>query len=333
MGTNPMRFGRYTVARLFKLLTLLLAVSCITFWLMQYSPVDPVQAYIGADVMRVGPEQREAIAAYWGLDKPAVERYLHWLSAAVQGDLGTSMIYREAVADVLSTRFIHSLALMIAAWLLSGVLGFVAGVVAAVRKGSWLDRWIRWYCYSLASTPSFWLGLLLLMIFSIWLGWLPVGLAAPAGMAASEVTWADRALHMILPALTLSVVGIAPIALHTRQKLMEVLDSDHVRFARARGERGVGLFMRHGLRNVALPALTLQFASFGELFGGAVLAEQVFAYPGLGQSAVEAGLRGDVPLLMGIVLVTTVFVYVGNTIADVLYRWIDPRMREGGDAR
>lgn len=114
---------------------------------------------------------------------------------------------------------------------------------------------------------------------------------------------------------------------------MEVLDSDHVRFARARGERGVGLFMRHGLRNVALPALTLQFASFGELFGGAVLAEQVFAYPGLGQSAVEAGLRGDVPLLMGIVLVTTVFVYVGNTIADVLYRWIDPRMREGGDAR
>lgn len=337
MRSNPVtsrwKYGTYTAARVVKLITLLMAVSSITFWLMQHSPVDPVQAYIGADVMRVGPEQREAIAAYWGLDQPAPERYVRWLSAVVRGDLGTSLIYREAVADVLLTRFLHSLALMSTAWLLSGVLGFTVGVMAAMRKGSWMDRIIRWYCYSLASTPSFWLGLLLLMVFSVWLGWLPVGLAAPAGVAAVEVTWVDRALHMVLPALTLSAVGIAPVALHTRQKLTEVLDSDYIRFARARGERGMGLFMRHGLRNVALPALTLQFASFGELFGGAVLTEQVFAYPGLGQAAVEAGLRGDVPLLMGIVLVTTVFVYVGNTIADLLYRWVDPRIREGGEAR
>ncbi len=134
---------------------------------------------------------------------------------------------------------------------------------------------------------------------------------------------------MTLPALTLSVIGIAPIALHTRQKLLDVLASDYILFARARGERGFWLFWRHGLRAVALPAVTLQFTGFSELFGGAVLAEQVFSYPGLGQATVEAGLRGDVPLLLGIVLFSAVLVFTGNTVADLIYRAIDPRIREG----
>jgi peptide/nickel transport system permease protein len=251
------------------------------------------------------------------------------LAALLQGDMGTSMIYREPVAELIAERFVHSLALLATAWTLSGALGFAAGIAAAMRKGSLLDRLITGYCYTLAATPAFWLGLLLMMLFSVWLGWLPVGLGVAAGVAAEQVTWLDRLRHLILPALTLSAAGIAPIALHTRQKLIDVLGSEYVQFARARGERGLTLLRRHGLRNVALPALTLQFASFGELFGGAVLAEQVFSYPGLGQAAVEAGLRGDVPLLMGVVLCSAVFVFTGNTLADLCYRLVDPRIRLG----
>lgn len=311
------------------MVTLLVAICFISFLLIKNSPIDPIQAYIGADLLKVGPEQRELIAKYWGLDQPLMVQFFNWGSAIVQGDLGTSMIYRLPVADIISERFINSLALMISAWILSGLIGFIMGVIAALKKGTWIDRLIKWYCFTLASTPTFWMGLLLLIVFAVWLGWFPIGMGVPAGVLAEDVTLADRIKHLILPALTLSIVGVANIALHTRQKLLDVLASDYVLFARARGEHGFILFWRHGLRNVALPAITLQFAAFSELFGGVVLAEQVFSYPGLGQATVEAGLKGDVPLLLGLVIFSTLFVFVGNLLADIIYRILDPRMREG----
>lgn len=311
------------------LILLLLAVSGVSFALVHYSPIDPIQAYVGADMMKVSPEQRQAIVEYWGLDKPAPAQYWSWLGALAGGDWGTSMIYRQPVLEVIGERFAASLALMGAAWVLSGIIGFVCGVTAAMNRNSWMDRLVRWYCYILSSTPTFWVGLLLMLVFAVWLGWLPVGLAVPAGVTADQVHLVDRIRHMLLPVLTLSVTGIAAIALHTREKLLDVMDSEYWLFARARGEQGWTIFRRHGLRNVALPAITLQFASFSELFGGAVLAEQVFSYPGLGQAAVEAGLRGDVPLLLGVVLCSAVFVFTGNTMADISYRLIDPRVKAG----
>lgn len=312
-----------------RLCLLLVAISAVSFLLISQSPIDPVRAYIGSDMMKVSPEQRELIAAHWGLDKPPLERYMKWAASVLQGDMGTSMIFRRPVTEVIGERFVSSIALMSTAWLLSGLIGFAAGVLAAMNKDRWIDKGIKWYCYTLASTPTFWMGLLLLIVFAVWLDWFPVGMGVPAGVIAQEVTWSDRIYHMILPALTLSVIGISTIALHTREKLVSVLASDYVLFARARGEQGLRLFWRHGLRNIALPAVTLQFASFSELFGGAVLAEQVFSYPGLGQATVEAGLRGDVPLLMGLVLFSAVFVFSGNLLADLIYRIVDPRFREG----
>lgn len=311
------------------MVTLLFAICLISFLLVKNSPIDPVQAYIGADMLKVGPEQREKIAEYWGVDQPVSVQFFNWGSALLSGDLGTSMIFRRPVADIISERFINSLALMVSAWLLSGLIGFVMGVVAAMKKDTWVDRMIKWYSYTLASTPTFWMGLLILIIFAVWLRWFPIGMGVPAGVLAEEVTLLDRIKHLILPALTLSMVGVANVALHTRQKLIDVLASDYVLFARVRGEQGFLLFWRHGLRNVALPAITLQFAAFSELFGGAVLAEQVFSYPGLGQATVEAGLRGDVPLLLGLVIFSTIFVFIGNLLADLLYLILDPRMREG----
>ncbi|MEW6540540.1 MAG: ABC transporter permease [Bacillota bacterium] len=323
-------FIAFTARRSFRLGTLLVAVCVFSYWLVSHSPIDPVDAYVDADVMLVGPEQRAAIAAYWGLDDPPLQRFAKWAAAVAHGDLGTSMIFRQPVSEVLLERFTASLTLMGAAWLLSGLLGFALGIIAGARQGTWIDRVILWYCYTLASTPLFWLGLLLLLVFAVWLGWAPVGLGVPVGVLSAEVTWGDRLRHLVLPAVTLSILGVAAVALHTRQKLVEVLASDYVLFARAKGESEPAILWRHGVRNVALPAVTLQFASLSELFGGAVLVEQVFAYPGLGQAVVQAGLRGDVPLLLGAVMFGAVFVFVGNLLADIIYRFVDPRIRLEG---
>lgn len=322
------KVSTYFLYKGLRMASLLVAISFISFILMKNSPIDPVQAYIGADMLNVGPEQRQQIAEYWGLNEPVLVQYANWASAVLQGDLGTSMIHRRPVSEIIGERFMSSLALMIVAWTLSGVMGFVLGVVAAMKQGTWIDRAIQWYCYTLASTPTFWMGLLVLIIFAVWLGWFPIGLGVPAGVLAEDVVFLDRVKHLVLPALTLSILGVANVALHTRQKLIEVLSSDYVLFARARGEKGFSLFWRHGLRNIALPAVTLQFAAFSELFGGAILAEQVFSYPGLGKATIDAGLRGDVPLLLGIVLFSTIFVFAGNLIADLIYYLVDPRTRE-----
>lgn len=312
-----------------KLVSLLITICILSFLLVSYSPIDPVQTYIGADMTRVSPEQRENIAEYWGLDESRTEQFFSWGKAVLEGNLGTSLIYRDSVSDVIAERFLTSLVLMGIAWLFSGVFGFLLGIIAGMQEGSIIDRIIKGYCFLLASTPAFWLGLLLLILFSVSLGWFPVGLASPAGILAEDVTFLERARHIFLPALTLSIVGVANVALHTRQKLIEVLHSEFARFAKAKGEKGFSLLWRHGLRNISLPAISLHFASFGELFGGAVLAEQVFSYPGLGQAVVQAGLGGDVPLLLGIVLFSAMFVFAGNLLADLLYKLIDPRMRKG----
>ncbi|WP_242698249.1 ABC transporter permease [Bacillus sp. SD088] len=281
-------------------------------------------------MIRVSPEQRENIAEYWGLNDSRIEQFFNWGKAVLHGNLGTSLIYRAPVVSVIGERFVASLSLMGIAWLLSGVIGFILGIIAGMREGAILDRLIKGYCFLLASTPAFWLGLLLLIVFSVWLGWFPVGLVSPAGVLTEDVSLAERLRHLFLPALTLSILGVANVALHTRQKLVEVLQSEFIRFARAKGERGFLLLFRHGMRNISLPAVSLHFASFGELFGGAILAEQVFSFPGLGQAIVQAGLGGDVPLLLGIVLFSTLFVFTGNLTADLLYQFIDPRLRRRG---
>jgi peptide/nickel transport system permease protein len=318
---------RFFASKLARLCALLAVVSAVSFALVSLSPIDPVDAYVGADMLRIGPEQRALIAQRWGLDQPAPARFMLWLGQLAQGNLGTSMIFNEPVITVIMTRFQASLGLMTIAWLASGVLGFALGVVAGVREDSVLDKAIRWYAYALASTPTFWVALLLLLVFSVTLQVTPICCAAPPGKLTAEVTFGERLLHLALPALTLSIVGVANIALHTRQKLIEVSHSDHALFARAQGETRFGWIRAHGLRNIALPALTLQFASISELFGGAVLVERAFAYPGLGGATVEAGLRGDVPLLLGITLFSAVFVFVGNSVADLLYQLVDPRIR------
>ena len=308
----------------------MLAVGLVVFALVSMSPIDPVQANVGqAAYVNMSEAKRAQLASYWGGDVPFWERFANWAGALLQGDMGTSLRFNAPVSEVIAHRAANSLALMGIAWLLSGVLGFALGVAAGARRGGALDRVVRSYCFLLASTPTFWLGLLILMVFAVQLGWFPIGFSVPIGVSAADVTLADAAHHLVLPALTLSVTGVANIALHTREKVVDVLESDYVRFARARGESELSVIMHHGLRNVALPAVTLQCAFISEFFGGSVLVEQVFSYPGLGQAAVTAGLGGDVALLAGIALVSAALVFGGNLLANILYGVLDPRMRVG----
>ena len=242
------------------------------------------------------------------------------------------MIYRRDVVDVISERFMASLALMLVAWVVSGVLGFILGTVSGINEGKFIDKFIRGYCYVLISTPTFWIGILLIIIFSVKLKLFPTGLGVPIGVLSDEVTISSLIKHLTLPALTLSILGVANICLHTREKVIEILSSDYILFAKARGESKKSIVFNHVIKNVALPAITLQFLSFSELFAGTVFAEQVFSYPGLGQATVSAGLKGDLPLLMGIVIISLIFVYTGNLIADLIYMLIDPRVKGGSKA-
>ena len=325
------RIGIYAGKNLLRIILLLFAVSILTFALVSASPIDPLQANVGqAALGSMSEEQKEKLRSYWGVDEPPVQRYLNWLNAFIKGDGGISLLYRQPVTKVIAVKLGNSLFLMGLAWVVSGLVGFLLGVLAGVFQGRLPDKIIKGYSLVIASTPYFWLALLLLIIFGVWMKILPIGLSVPIGVEASGVTFLDRVRHAILPAVTLSITGISNITLHTREKMIDIMESDYILFAKARGEKTGNIIFHHGIRNVLLPAMTLQFASVSEIIGGSVLVEQVFSYPGLGQAAVAAGTGSDVPLLMGITLITAAIVFLGNFLANVLYGVVDPRIRKGG---
>ncbi|ODR33288.1 ABC transporter permease [Eisenbergiella tayi] len=324
---------RKTGRKFIRMLLLLITVSIVTFTLVSMSPIDPLQANVGqAALGAMSQEQKAKLEEYWGVNVPPVRRYLNWAGGFVRGDMGISLLYRQPVSQVIGVKLSNSLFLMVFAWLISGILGLVLGILAGVFRGTWADRIIKGYSLLISSTPVFWLALLLLLVFAVWLKVLPIGLSVPIGVESAGVTFLDRLRHAILPAVTLSITGVAGVTLHTREKMIDVMESDYMLFARARGESTWSMVKKHGLRNILLPAMTLQFASVSEIIGGSVLVEQVFSYPGLGQAAVTAGTGSDVPLLLGITIVTAAIVFFGNFIADILYGVIDPRMRKGGEA-
>jgi len=301
-----------------RLLGLLLVTAAGTFTLLSFSPVDPIRAYIGNDLLHVPPEQYPLIAARWGLDLPLWERFWHWFTQMLHGDFGYSMLYNAPVSQVIGERFATSFALLFSAWLFSGIVGLAMGLTAGRYLHRWPDRLLSTLSYVLSSLPTFWIGLLLLSLFAVTLNWAPICCAWTPGSDAATATWRDKWHHLILPMLALGLLGVGNIALHTRSRVAEVMGSEFIRYARAQGDNGWPLIRFHVLRHALTPAVCLQFASVGELIGGSLLAEKVFAYPGLGQATIDAGLRGDIPLLMGIVMFCAVLVFTGNSIANAL---------------
>lgn len=325
-----MRLTARLALGLARLLLLLLFVALVAFALVRLSPVDPVAAYLGPGIARLSPDQRAVIEAAWGLDRPAAVQFGRWLGHTLSGDLGWSTSHNAPVASVIAERGEATLRLALPALVLSGLLGFALGLVSGAREGSMLDRAVRFYAYLLAATPTFWLGVVALTVFSVQLGWAPLCCSGPIGVTPDAVTLAQTLAHLALPLTVLTLFGVAQVALHTRAKVAEAMASDHALFAFAQGATRADVALHHAARAALLPALTIVCASFGEILGGAVLAEQVFAYPGLGRATVEAGVRGDVPLLLALTLLAATLVASGNLFADLLYPRIDPRLRGAG---
>ncbi|ADL05592.1 ABC transporter permease [Lacrimispora saccharolytica] len=329
-GRSGRKILCFLVKQLARMAVLLFLVSAAAFFLVSVSPIDPLKVNVGqAALGSMSQEQIAKLSQYWGTGLPPAERFLSWAGDFIRGDLGTSLLYRRPVSQVIGVKLRNSLWLLAISWAVSGIVGFALGTLAGANRGKAVDKVISAYALITASTPAFWLALVFLIVFAVRLQVLPIGLSVPIGMEAAEVTLKDRVVHGILPCLTLTISGMSGILLHTREKMIQVMESDYVLFAKARGESKSRIVFHHGIRNVLLPALTLQLASVSEIFGGSVLVEQVFSYPGLGQAAVTAGLGGDVPLLLGITVISASIVFTGNFIANVLYGVVDPRMRRG----
>ena len=317
---------KYSGKILIRFISLILAVLLLTFGLMEVSPMDPVETYIGS-IKRISTEQRQTVRERWGVDKPLSTKILNWTKNAIKGDFGYSVTFEKDVSEIIRQALSNSLLLILTAWILSFVFGVLLGVWAAIRQNRLADRVIKTIAYLFSSIPSFWFGILLLLIFSVKLKWLPIGYSSPIGKA-EQVLFSEKLYHMILPALTLSIMEISTICLYAREKLIEVLDSDYALYEYARGKSVIEVIKEHGIRNILLPVVTLQFGSINEIIGGTLLIESIFSYNGIGRITIKAGLRGDLPLILAITIVTATIVFVGNLIANMLYPLIDPRIKE-----
>lgn len=307
----------YVGRRLTQLILVLLGVSVLTFGLGAAAPGDPAAVLL--ERSRGEPPTREAVEQArreLGLDRPLVVQYLNWLGAASRGDLGQSWQRQRSVAEVLGDRFPKTVLLALAAATLKVLLAVPIGVLAAARRNSIGDHVARVVALLAAAVPSYFLAYLLILLFAVRLRILPAFGSSSLG-------------HMVLPALTLAMSGLASLTRMTRSAVLEVLSEDFVRTATAKGcPRGRVLF-RHALRNVLIPITTMFTLSLGHLLGGVVIVETIYAWPGIGQLAVEAIQLRDYPVIQGVVLLAGV-IYVGlNFATDIFYGWCDPRVRSG----
>ena len=321
------------IKEIFLFLLLILAVSFISFLLLDLSPIDPIASFSRARSVGLSPEDKQELIKVWGLDQPLIARYFSWLLNLFRGDLGISNIYGRKVIDIIGEGFSRSILLMAIAWIFQGIIGIWLGIVAGANQGKIKDKIIKAYAIVFASTPSFWVGILLIIVFSLKLKLFPSSMGSPVGVLSEDITLTDSLKHLVLPALTLVLVGVSNLILHTRIKVIDILNSDYVLYAKDRGMKKGEILNKFAFKNLILPGLSLLFTSFSELFSGTILVENVFNYPGIGGLTVEAGLRGDAPLLLGLVLFSTIFVYMGNRICDLLYLVIDPRLRGQDETR
>jgi peptide/nickel transport system permease protein len=294
-------------------------VAIAVFALLHATPGDP--AVIIAGDYATG-EDIARIRAKLGLDQPFLTQVGLWLGRIVRGDLGTSIFSGLPVTTLIGQRVGTTAWLTLFAMLISVGIGVPVGVLAAWRKGSWLDRLVMVFAVSGFSMPTFWLGFILVYVFAITMSWLPV-----QGYSPITAGFWPFLSHLILPALTLSVVYMALIARMTRASMLGVLNEDYIRTAFAKGVAPRGVLIRHALKNASLPVVTIIGIGFALLIGGAVVTESVFALPGLGRLTVDAIIRRDYPVIQGVILIVSGVYVLLNLVIDVLYVVLDPRIR------
>jgi ABC-type dipeptide/oligopeptide/nickel transport system permease component len=301
----------YLGQRLLQTVVVLFGVTMVTFLMLYLVPGDPAAVLA---TWAASPEMVEELRRKWGLDDPLVVQYARYLGALLRGDLGQSYFTQQAVTEAIAERLPRSLLLAFTATVLGALVGIPLGAVSAVRVNSTVDRAATVLSLLLLSLPNFWLGLVLIVVFSLSLGWLPV-----QGYGSLS--------HLVLPAVVLSALPLATIARITRSAMLDVLASDYVRTARAKGLAEASVVYRHALKNALIPVLTLVGLQLGLLIGGAVVVETVFAWPGLGRFLVQAIQNRDFPNIRGTILVFAVLFAAINLVVDLLYAALDARIR------
>lgn len=307
------------VRRLMATIPVMGVVAIAVFALLHVTPGDPATIIAGDYAT---PDEVARIRTKLGLDQPFATQVVLWLGQVVRGDLGTSIFSGLPVTTLIGQRAEATTVLAIYALIISVGVGVPLGVLAAWRRGSWIDRLVMIIAVSGFSMPVFWMGFLLVYVFSLWLGWLPV-----QGYVSLRESVVACLRHLTLPAVTLSCIYLALIARMTRASMLGVLDEDYIRTAFAKGLPPRRVLVRHALRNAALPVVTIIGIGFALLIGGAVVTESVFAIPGLGRLTVDAIVRRDYPVIQGVVLVVSGVYVLINLVIDLLYVVIDPRIR------
>lgn len=303
----------YIIKRLLLTIPVLLGIVTITFVLIYVIPGDPTSSIVGE---RVSPETVKQIKAEMGLDKPFHIQYISYLFRIIQGNLGRSFSTQQSISETIIEKFPNTLRLTLAAMLIAILIGISIGIFAAITRDSLWDRLIMVLAVFGISTPVFWFGLLLIFIFSINLGWLPA-----SGMGDGNL------LYLILPAATLGLRSVALIARITRTSMIEVLGEDYITTARAKGLKERVVIFKHALRNSLIPIVTIIGLDFGSYLNGSVLTETVFGWPGLGRYAVDGIMKRDIPVVIGTVLFGAFVFVIVNLIVDVLYHFLNPRIR------
>ena len=314
--------GKIIIRRLLQSIPVFIGITIISFALIHAVPGGPTaRLELDADIR---PEDIARIRANMGLDKPVWQQYLIWVGNLLRGDLGISYIDQRPVAKQIRERLPKTILLTGTALLLSIGLALPIGVIAAVKQYSWLDNIITVFSTAGISLPSFWLGLMCILIFAVRLRWLPSGGVVTIGQPFSMP---DLLKHLVMPAFVLATISIAGWSRYIRGSMLEVIRQDYVRTARAKGLRERLVIVRHALRNALIPVATLMGLSIPNLVGGALITETIFSWPGIGRLAWHATTKRDYPIIMGVVVMATLVVILGNLAADIAYGILDPRIQ------
>jgi len=303
----------FLISRLLSALFVIFGVSCLVFFLIHLVPGDPVEVMLGESSQ---PADREALRAALGLDQPIWVQLMNYFNGLLHFDLGESLHSKRPIVDILMERIPATATLAVAGLVVAIVIAFPLGIMAAMKKDTAWDSGAMFFSLFGISIPNFWMGPLLILFFSLWLGWLPV-----SGQSGIE--------SLVLPALTLGTALAAILARMIRATLLEVMGEDYIRTARAKGLSERAVIMNHGLKNAMLPVITLLGLQLGALLGGAMITEIVFSWPGIGQLTIDAINRRDYPVVQACILLISLTYVVVNTLTDLVYAWMDPRIRLG----
>ena len=316
----------YIIRRLLIAIVVLILVTILVFSAMRLLPGDPLEIFLGqsAGLAQMSDAVKEQLYIEYGLDKTPVMQYFDWIGGILRGDLGRSITYRDDVGTLMAQRFPITLHLGLVAFILGNAIGILIGIIAALRRGSWMDSLVTVLSYIGISIPVFWLGFLLMYFVGFQLKWLPLtGYVSPF-----DDFWLS-AKHLIMPVICMMITGLAVIARQTRSSLLEVMNQDYIRTAWAKGLQERYIVLKHMLKNSLIPVVTLLGLGVAIVFGGSVFVEQVFAIPGMGRLLVQSVFQQDYIVVQSGVLVISFIVIMSNLIVDISYVWLDPRIRYG----